>query len=322
MTVFAVCVAGLFPFIHLGRAWQVYYMFPLPNQRLLWPNFLSPLMFDVIAISTYLTVSSLFWYTGMLPDLAAIRDRSTGTRHKIFKFLSLGWTGAHEQWRHYTRGYLFFAALATPLVISVHSVVSWDFALGIVPGWHTTIFAPYFVAGAIHSGLAMVLTLMIPLRKIFKYEDIITIEVLQNVAKTIVLTGLIVGLAYGTEYFIAWYSHNTIEMEQFRWRALGDYRWGFFFMVLVQHPDTAVVPVQKSAHDHRIAFCHFADHQFRHVVGAFCHHRRRRCPRVCTSCLGPLCPDHDRIRHHAGCLLSVFLFVRIICQTFAIGIHD
>ena len=215
MTVFAVCVAGLFPFIHLGRAWQVYYMIPLPNQRLLWPNFLSPLMFDVIAISTYLTVSSLFWYTGMLPDLAAVRDRSTGTRHKIFKFLSFGWTGAHEQWRHYTRGYLFFAALATPLVISVHSVVSWDFALGIVPGWHTTIFAPYFVAGAIHSGLAMVLTLMIPLRKIFKYEDIITIEVLQNVAKTIVLTGLIVGLAYGTEYFIAWYSHNAVEMEQF-----------------------------------------------------------------------------------------------------------
>ena len=232
MTVFAVCVAGLFPFIHLGRMWQVYYMLPIPNQRLLWPNFISPLMFDVIAISTYLTVSSLFWYTGMLPDLAAVRDRSTGTRQKIFKILSLGWSGAHEQWRHYTRGYLFFAALATPLVISVHSVVSWDFALGIVPGWHTTIFAPYFVAGAIHSGLAMVLTLMIPLRRLFKYEDIITIEVLQNVAKTIVLTGLIVGLAYGTEYFIAWYSHNTIEMEQFRWRALGDYRWGFYFMVL------------------------------------------------------------------------------------------
>jgi molybdopterin-containing oxidoreductase family membrane subunit len=189
-------------------------------------------MFDVIAISTYLTVSSLFWYTGLLPDLAAIRDRTTGTRHKIFRVLSLGWSGAHEQWRHYTRGYLFFAALATPLVISVHSVVSWDFALGIVPGWHTTIFAPYFVAGAIHSGFAMVLTLMIPLRKLFHYEDIITINVLQNVAKTIVFTGLIVGLAYATEFFIAWYSHNSVEMEQFRWRLLGEYRWGFYFMVL------------------------------------------------------------------------------------------
>ncbi len=232
MTVFAVCIAGLFPFIHLGRVWQVYYMLPLPNQRLLWPNFLSPLMFDVIAISTYLTVSSLFWYTGLLPDLAAVRDRSTGTRRKIFKVLALGWTGAHEQWRHFSRGYLFFAALATPLVISVHSVVSWDFALGVVPGWHTTIFAPYFVAGAIHSGLAMVITLIIPLRKVFSYQKIITLGVLENVAKTIVFTGLIVGFAYGTEYFIAWYSHNAVEIESFRWRAMGEYRWGFYIMVV------------------------------------------------------------------------------------------
>jgi molybdopterin-containing oxidoreductase family membrane subunit len=232
MTVFAVCIAGLFPFIHLGRVWQVYYMLPLPNQRYLWPNFLSPLMFDVVAISTYLTVSSMFWYTGLLPDLAAVRDRSTGTRQRVFRILSLGWTGAHEQWRHYGRGYLFFAALATPLVISVHSVVSWDFALGIVPGWHTTIFAPYFVAGAIHSGLAMVLTLMIPLRKIFSYQKIITMDVLDNVAKTIVFTGLIVGFAYATEYFIAWYSHNIVEMESFRWRAMGEYRYGFYIMVI------------------------------------------------------------------------------------------
>jgi len=232
MTVFAVCIAGLFPFIHLGRLWQVYYMLPIPNQRLLWPNFISPLMFDVIAISTYLTVSSLFWYTGLLPDLAAVRDRSKGTRQRIFKILSLGWTGAHEQWRHYSRGYLFFAALATPLVISVHSVVSWDFALGITPGWHTTIFAPYFVAGAIHSGLAMVLTLMIPLRKIFNFTAIITVDVLENVAKTIVFTGLIVGFAYATEFFIAWYSHNAVEIESFRWRAAGEYRIGFYIMVV------------------------------------------------------------------------------------------
>ena len=232
MTVFAVCIAGLFPFIHLGRVWQVYYMLPIPTQRLLWPNFISPLMFDVIAISTYLTVSSLFWYTGLLPDLAAVRDRSTGTRQKIFRILSLGWTGAHDQWRHYTRGYLFFAALATPLVISVHSVVSWDFALGITPGWHTTIFAPYFVAGAIHSGLAMVLTLLIPLRKIFNFKPFITMDVLENVAKTIVFTGLIVGFAYATEFFIAWYSHNVVEIESFRWRAIGEYRVGFYIMVV------------------------------------------------------------------------------------------
>lgn len=232
MTVFAVCTAGLYPFIHLGRVWMVYYMLPIPNQRTLWPNFQSPLMFDVVAISTYLTVSSLFWFTGMLPDLAAIRDRASGVRRKIFAIISLGWTGEYEQWRHYTRGYLFFAALATPLVISVHSVVSWDFALGVVPGWHTTIFAPYFVAGAIHSGLAMVLTLMIPLRKLFHYEKIITIKVLEAVAKTIVFTGLIVGFAYGTEVFIAWYSHNIVEMESFRWRMFGDYSVEYWIMVI------------------------------------------------------------------------------------------
>jgi Ni/Fe-hydrogenase subunit HybB-like protein len=232
MTIFAVCTAGLFPFIHLGRVWVVIYMLPVPNPRTLWPNFTSPLMFDVVAISTYLIVSAMFWYTGMLPDLATIRDRATGTRKKIFHMLSLGWTGSHEQWRHYARGFLFFAALATPLVISVHSVVSWDFALGVVPGWHTTIFAPYFVAGAIHSGLAMVLTLMIPLRKIFRFESFITIHVLESVAKTIVFTGLIVGLAYGTELFIAWYSRNIVEMETFRWRIFGDYGREYWIMVV------------------------------------------------------------------------------------------
>jgi len=232
MTVFAVCIAGLFPFIHLGRVWQVHYMIPYPNQRTLWPNFQSPLVFDVVAISTYLTVSTLFWYTGMLPDLATVRDRATGFRKKVFTVLSLGWTGAHEQWRHYGRGYLFFAALATPLVVSVHSVVSWDFALGIAPGYHSTIFAPYFVAGAIHSGLAMVLTLMIPLRKIFGFEKIITRAVLENVAKTIVLTGLIVAFAYGTEFFIAWYSRNSVEIEVYRWRMFGDYRLEFWVMVI------------------------------------------------------------------------------------------
>jgi molybdopterin-containing oxidoreductase family membrane subunit len=192
---------------------------------------MSPLIFDLVAISTYLTVSSLFWYTGMLPDLAIIRDRAQGVRKKIFRIISLGWTGEHEQWRHYARGYLFFAALATPLVISVHSVVSWDFALGIVPGWHTTIFAPYFVAGAIHSGLAMVVTLMIPLRKIFHLEEIITMRVLEQVAKTIVFTGLIVGFSYGTEVFIAWFSHNPVEVEAFRYRAFGDYALEYWIMV-------------------------------------------------------------------------------------------
>jgi len=210
---------------------MVYYMLPYPNERTLWPNFQSPLVFDMVAISTYLTVSSLFWYTGMLPDLATVRDRASGLRKRIYRIVSLGWTGRYEQWRHYTRAYLFFAALATPLVISVHSVVSWDFALGIIPGWHSTIFAPYFVAGAIHSGLAMVLTLVIPLRRIFRYEAFITEDILDNIAKTIIFTGLIVGYAYMVEYFLAWYSHNIVEQESFRWRAFGDYGLQFWIMV-------------------------------------------------------------------------------------------
>jgi Ni/Fe-hydrogenase subunit HybB-like protein len=231
MTVFAVCTAGLYPFIHLGRVWLVYYMLPFPNQRYLWPNFQSPLMFDVVAISTYLTVSSLFWYTGMLPDLAIIRDRAKGVRRKIFTVLAMGWTGEFEQWRHYARGYLFLPPWPRPLVISVHSVVSWDFALGVVPGWHTTIFAPYFVAGAIHSGLAMVVTLMIPLRKIFKLQEIITMKVLEQRRQNHRLYRLIVGFAYATEIFIAWYSHNIVEMESFWWRAFGDYALEYWIMV-------------------------------------------------------------------------------------------
>jgi Ni/Fe-hydrogenase subunit HybB-like protein len=232
MTIFAVSIAGLFPFIHVGRVWVVYYMLPYPNQRNLWPNFQSPLVFDMVAISTYLTVSVLFWYTGMVPDLARAREAAAGLRKKIYAIISLGWTGKHEQWRHYARGYLFFAALATPLVVSVHSVVSWDFALSVVPSWHSTIFAPYFVAGAIHSGLAMVLTLLIPLRKVFHYERIITMDVLENVAKTIVFTGLIVGYSYGVEHFLAWYSNNTIEKTTFFWRAFGHYRVEFWTMIV------------------------------------------------------------------------------------------
>jgi molybdopterin-containing oxidoreductase family membrane subunit len=231
MTVFAVSIAGLFPFIHMGRVWIVYWILPYPNQRNLWPNFQSPLLFDVIAISTYLTVSLLFWYTGMIPDLAIIRDRAKGLRQKLYGFFALGWTGSQEQWRHYSLAYLLFAALATPLVVSVHSVVSWDFALSIAPGWHSTIFAPYFVAGAIHSGLAMVLTLLIPMRRILKLEEVITIPILENVAKTIIFTGLIVAYSYLTEAFIAWYSGNVAERGIFHWRAVGHYAPFFWLMV-------------------------------------------------------------------------------------------
>jgi molybdopterin-containing oxidoreductase family membrane subunit len=231
MTVFAVMIAGLFPFIHLGRVWLFYWIIPYPNQRTLWPNFQSPLTFDFLAISTYFTVSVLFWYTGLVPDLAAVRDSAKGIRRKIYGFLSLGWTGTDRQWHHYGAAYLLLAGLATPLVVSVHSVVSWDFALAIIPGYHSTIFAPYFVAGAIHSGLAMVLTLLIPLRHIFHFESIITVKDLESVAKTTILTGLIVGYAYLVEYFMAWYSGNVFEKQTFLFRAIGHWSLAFWVMV-------------------------------------------------------------------------------------------
>jgi len=231
MTVFAVATAGLFPLIHLGRVWIAYWILPYPNQRDLWPNFQSPLVDDVVAISTYLTVSFLFWYTGLLPDLATVRDRATGLRRRIYGFFAMGWTGTHAQWNHHGWGYLLLAALATPLVISVHSVVSWDFALSIVPGWHSTIFAPYFVAGAIHSGLAMVLMLLIPLRLAFRLEDILTNRIFERVAQTIVFTGLIMGYSYATELFVAWYSGNIAERDIFLWRAGGPYALQFWIMI-------------------------------------------------------------------------------------------
>ena len=232
MTVFAVLTAGLFPFIHLGRVWVSHFLLPYPNQRELWPNFQSALVFDMVAITTYLVVSSMFWFTGLIPDLAAVRDQSTGWRKRIYGALSLGWTNDQRNWRHHTRAYLLFAALATPLVISVHSVVSWDFALSIIPGWHSTIFAPYFVAGAIHSGLAMVITLLIPLRKAQKLESIITIDIFEKLAKIIILTGLIVGYSYLFEVFIAYYSGDPFEIAIFSFRATGGFALPFWTMVI------------------------------------------------------------------------------------------
>jgi molybdopterin-containing oxidoreductase family membrane subunit len=231
MTVIAVMTAGLFPLIHLGRLWRVYYMLPYPNQRELWPNFKSPLVWDVFAISTYFTISAIFFFIGMIPDLAVVRDRATGWRKRLYNILSFGWRGSDRQWTNWLQAYVLFAGLATPLVISVHSVVSWDFAMSVVPGWHTTIFAPYFVAGAIHSGFAMVLTLMIPLRRILKVEELITLKHLENMAKVIILTGLIVGYAYGVEFFLAWYSGNQAELDVFIYRATGDYAVTYWIMV-------------------------------------------------------------------------------------------
>jgi Ni/Fe-hydrogenase subunit HybB-like protein len=232
MTVFAVMTAGLFPIIHLGRPWVFYYLLPYPNQRHLWPNFRSPLLWDVFAISTYLTVSATFFILGMIPDLAAARDGTTVPwRKKLYTVMAFGWRGTANEWRHFTKAYLYLAALATPLVLSVHSVVSWDFAMSIVPGWHTTIFAPYFVAGAIFSGLAMVITLVIPIRKIFSLEAYFTPRHFDAMAKMVLVTGMVVFYAYLTEFFMAWYSFHPPEREIFINRATGEYWWATWIML-------------------------------------------------------------------------------------------
>ncbi|MBK7697776.1 MAG: polysulfide reductase NrfD [Saprospiraceae bacterium] len=232
MTIFAVMCAGLFPLIHMGRIWLAMFILPYPNTRgPIWPNFNSPLLWDVFAISTYLTVSLLFWYTGLVPDFATVRDRAKGLRRKIYNTLSFGWTGSAKHWQRWESLSLVLAGISTPLVLSVHTIVSFDFATSVIPGWHTTIFPPYFVAGAIFSGFAMVLTLMIITRKLLHLEDYITIEHIESMNKVILLTGTIVGVAYLTELFIAWYSGYVYEQFAFFNRALGPYWWSYFGMM-------------------------------------------------------------------------------------------
>ena len=233
MTIFAVVCAGLFPGIHIGRVWVFYWLFPIPTEHLaMWPNFRSPLLWDVFAVSTYATVSLLFWYMGMVPDIATFRDRSTNNiKRFIYGLLSLGWTGSARAWHRYEMAYVILAALATPLVLSVHTIVSFDFAVSQLPGWHTTIFPPYFVAGAIFSGFAMVVTLMVPARELFGLKDLITIRHLENMNKIIVATGTMVGFAYGIEFFIAWYGANPYEQFAFINRAFGPFAWAYWTMV-------------------------------------------------------------------------------------------
>ena len=232
MTIFAVICAGVFPGIHIGRVWLAYWLAPYPNQMAMWPNFRSPLLWDVFAVGTYFTVSLLFWYMGMIPDLATLRDRATTrVRQVVYGLLSVGWRGSHRHWQVYERVYLILAALATPLVISVHSVVSFDFAVSILPGWHTTIFPPYFVAGAIFCGFAMVVLLAVPAREWFGLKELITLRHLENMNKIILATGLMVGYAYFVEFFIAWYSGNAYEHFAFVNRALGPYAWAYWIMV-------------------------------------------------------------------------------------------
>jgi len=232
MTIFAVICAGTFPGIHIGRVWLAYWLFPIPNQMDMWPQFRSPLLWDVFAVGTYFTVSLLFWYMGMIPDLATMRDRSTTKVKQIaYGIVAVGWRGSMRHWHRYERAYLLLAALATPLVLSVHSVVSFDFAVAQLPGWHTTIFPPYFVAGAIFSGFAMVLTLAIPARELWGLKNFITIRHIENMCKIILFTGSIVGFAYSMEFFIAWYSGELYESFAFINRAFGPYAWAYWIMV-------------------------------------------------------------------------------------------
>ncbi|NBC17938.1 MAG: hydrogenase [Bacteroidetes bacterium] len=231
MTLFAVMCALIFPTFHVGRVWVVYWMLPIPNQMEMWPQFKSPLLWDVFAVSSYFIVSLLFWYVGLIPDLATLRDRAKGLRAKVLAFFALGWTGANRHWRNYEKSYLILAGLATPLVLSVHSVVSFDFAISIIPGWHTTIFPPYFVAGAIFSGFAMVLTLLVVARKIYGLEDLITLDHLEKMNIIILVTGSMVGFAYITEFFMAWYSQVEYEQYAFINRAFGPYAWAYWIMM-------------------------------------------------------------------------------------------
>src|ERR1700754_802994 len=236
MTIFAVMCAGQFPIFHMGRVWMAFFVLPYPNTRgPLWVNFNSPLLWDVFAISTYFTVSLLFWYSGLLPDLATVRDRAKlKWRKKMYGILSFGWTGSTKHWQRHESLSLVLAGLSTPLVLSVHTVVSFDFATSVVPGWHTTIFPPYFVAGAIFSGFAMVQTLLVVTRKVLKLEDYITLEHIEVMNKVIVLTGSIVGIAYLTELFISWYGQNPYEMAAFadnRLDPFSPYGWSYWLMM-------------------------------------------------------------------------------------------
>jgi molybdopterin-containing oxidoreductase family membrane subunit len=232
MTIFAVMCAGIFPLIHVGRPWLAGWLIPYPNQNGIWVNFYSPLLWDVFAVSTYFTVSFLFWGIGLIPDLATMRDRTKSRIKKtIYSVLSLGWRNSVRHWQNYERAYLILAGLSTPLVLSVHTIVSFDFAVSILPGWHTTIFPPYFVAGAIFSGFGMVSTVLIFVRKIYDMEHIITIGHLEKMNKILLATGSMVGYAYGMEFFIAWYSGNHFEQFTFINRAFGPYAFAYWTMI-------------------------------------------------------------------------------------------
>ncbi|MDQ3071299.1 MAG: polysulfide reductase NrfD, partial [Acidobacteriota bacterium] len=256
MTLFAVACAAIFPLFHTGRPWlAAYWLFPYPNTMSLWPNFKSPLIWDVFAVTTYATVSALFWYTGLIPDLATFRDKTKSpVLKKVYGGLALGWRGSARHWERYEKAYLLLAGLSTPLVLSVHTVVSFDFAVSVLPGWHATIFPPYFVAGAIFAGFAMVLTLAIPLRKMYGLEDFITMRHIDNMAKITLVTGLIVVYGYACEAFYGWYSANQYERFMLWNRMNGPYGWSYWMLLLCNFVAPQILWSRRMRHNLLVVF--------------------------------------------------------------------
>ena len=290
MTIFAVACAAIFPVFHTGRPWlAAYWLFPYPNAMGLWPQFKSPLIWDVFAVSTYATVSIVFWYVGLIPDMATLRDRATSKiKARIYGMLSLGWRGSARHWHRYEVASLILAGLSTPLVLSVHTVVSFDFAVSVIPGWHATIFPPYFVAGAIYAGFAMVLTLAIPVRRFYGMESLITMRHIDNMAKVMLATGLIVGYGYTMEAFFAWYSANPHERFMMWNRMFGQYALVVLDADRDQRRDGAVAVVQEGAPEHRPAVRDVAAHRRRHVAGAVRHRRHLAGQRLRALVVGAL----------------------------------
>ena len=311
MTLFAVACAAMFPLLHTGRPWlAIYWLFPYPNTMGLWPQFRSPLIWDVFAVSTYGTVSALFWFTGLVPDLATLRDKATSKWSRtIFGILSLGWRGSARHWQRYEMAYLLLAGISTPLVLSVHSVVSFDFAVSVLPGWHATIFPPYFVAGAIYSGFAMVMTLAVPLRKYYGLEDFITMRHIHNMTKVMLATGMIVAYGYANEAFFAWYSANPYEGYMMLNRMTGPYAFFYWIAHRDQRRDDPAVLVPEGPRQRGAAFHPVALREPGDVAGAVHHHRDEPAPRLPAVVVGHVLPDamglRDVCRHHRPVLLPL-----------------
>ncbi len=303
MTLFAVASAGIFPLIHVGRPWLAYWLFPYPNTMRVWPQFRSPLIWDVFAVSTYATISLLFWFIGLIPDLATLRDRADNRALQIiYGILAMGWRGSARHWHRYETAYLLLAGLATPLVLSVHTVVSFDFAIGIVPGWHTTIFPPYFVAGAIYSGFAMVLMLAIPIRKIFQLEDFITERHLQNSAKVMLATGLIVAYGYIVEAFMGWYSGNRYDAFTLMESAARPLCLLLLHAAAMQHCHSPGTVDPQAAQQSALALPDLWSGSGWHVAGTIHHRGGQPASRFPDLFLGDVLPDSlgldDIHRHH------------------------